>query len=104
MIFTATLNQMLFLFLLIAIGYILAKLNIVPEKTENTLSKLENYIFLPALILGNFISNFTIDKLNNYKSLIIGSIVVEIFVIAISNISCRAYAEFYAVIFIIVNR
>lgn len=93
MIFTATLNQMLFLFLLIAIGYILAKLNLVPEKTENTLSKLENYIFLPALILGNFISNFTIDKLNNYKSLIIGSIVVEIFVIAISFLVSRAVTK-----------
>lgn len=93
MIFTATLNQMLFLFLLIAIGYILAKLNLVPEKTENTLSKLENYIFLPALILGNFISNFTVDKLNNYKSLIIGSIVVEIFVIAISFLVSRAVTK-----------
>lgn len=93
MIFTATLNQMLFLFLLIAIGYVLAKLNLVPEKTENTLSKLENYIFLPALILGNFISNFTIDKLNNYKSLIIGSIVVEIFVIAISFLVSRAVTK-----------
>ena len=93
MIFTATLNQMLFLFLLIAIGYILAKLNLVPEKTENTLSKLENYIFLPALILGNFISNFTIDKLNNYKSLIIGSIVVEIFVVAISFLVSRAVTK-----------
>lgn len=93
MIFTATLNQMLFLFLLIAIGYVLAKLNLVPEKTENTLSKLENYIFLPALILGNFISNFTVDKLNNYKSLIIGSVVVEIFVIAISFLVSRAVTK-----------
>ena len=84
MIFNATLSQMLFLFLLIIIGYILAKLKLVPDNSERVLSKLENYLFLPALILGTFITNFTVEKLSVAKDLLIGSIIIEAVVIFIS--------------------
>ncbi len=84
MIFNATLSQMLFLFLLIIIGYILAKLKLVPDNSERVLSKLENYLFLPALILGTFITNFTVEKLSVAKDLLVGSIIIEAVVIFIS--------------------
>ncbi|MBQ7075794.1 MAG: AEC family transporter [Clostridia bacterium] len=84
MIFNATLSQMLFLFLLIIIGYILVKLKLVPDNSERVLSKLENYLFLPALILGTFITNFTVEKLSVAKDLLIGSIIIEAVVIFIS--------------------
>ena len=59
----ATVGQMLVLFLLIAMGYLLAKLKVVPENSDTVLSKLENYLFVPALVLGTFASNFTLEKL-----------------------------------------
>ena len=63
MIFLSTLNQMAFLFLLIVIGYILSRTGAVPHDTERTLSKLENAIFIPALVMGTFMQNFTLEKL-----------------------------------------
>lgn len=84
MLFTSTLSQMLFLFLLISIGYFLAKTGLVPENSETVLSKLENYIFLPALVMSTFISNFTTEKLSSLGGLFIASVVLEAIVIPVS--------------------
>ncbi len=62
-LFFSTLNQMAFLFLLIVIGYIVARLGAVPENASTVLSKLENNIFIPALVLGTFMENFTLARL-----------------------------------------
>ena len=68
MILSATLEQMAFLFSLIFIGYALMKANVLPDNASAVLSKLENYIFLPALVLDIFISNFSVSKLEtSYK-------------------------------------
>lgn len=80
---------MAFLFSLIAIGYILAKLDVIPKNTESVLSKLENFIFMPALVMGTFIKNFTLDNIKNYSTLLLGSVVVELAVIALSMIVVR---------------
>ncbi len=62
-LFFSTLNQMAFLFLLIVIGYIVARLGAVPENASAVLSKLENNIFIPALVLDTFMENFTLARL-----------------------------------------
>ncbi len=62
-IFAATLNQICFLFGFIVIGYILVKLKILPDNSATVLSKLENTIFIPALVMGTFIENFTIERI-----------------------------------------
>ena len=59
----ATIGQMLVLFSLIAMGFIVSKLKIVPDNADTVLSKLENSLFVPALVLGTFASNFTVEKL-----------------------------------------
>lgn len=84
MIIETTFSQMAFLFLLIAIGYILAKFKLVPDSTEGALSKLENYVFIPALVMGTFMNNFTIDKIASAKDVLIGSILIEVVVICVS--------------------
>ena len=63
-VFTATLNQTSFLLLFIALGYVLSKWKYIPDNTPAALSKLENYIFIPVLVLGTFIDNFTVQKLS----------------------------------------
>ena len=60
----ATSGQMVVLFLLIAMGFIIAKLKVVPDNSDAVLSKLENNLFVPALVLGTFVSNFTVEKLS----------------------------------------
>ncbi len=83
-LFSATLNQMAFLFTFIIIGYILSKLKVVQENSEAVLSRLENYVFIPALVLGTFINNFTAEKLSTSWKLILGCFVLEAIVIGVS--------------------
>ncbi len=54
-IFASTLNQTAFLFSFIIIGYFLAKWKVLPDNSSVVLSKLENTVFIPALVMGTFI-------------------------------------------------
>ena len=62
-VFATTLNQIAFLFGFIVIGFILVKIKVLPENSAAVLSKLENTIFIPALVMGTFIENFTIERI-----------------------------------------
>ena len=58
-----SLSQMAVLGLFIIIGFAVAKLGVVDTGASKVLSKLENTVFIPALVMGTFISNFTVKKL-----------------------------------------
>lgn len=60
-----TLNQMAFLFSLILIGYLLTKSKILSPDAAGILSKLESWVFIPALVAGTFLSGFTVAKLSS---------------------------------------
>ena len=60
----ATTGQMLVLFSYIFLGFLLAKLKTVPDNSATVLSKLENNLFVPALVLGTFAGNFRVEKLS----------------------------------------
>lgn len=62
-ILITTLSQMLVLFLLIFLGFFLVKLKALPDNSSVVLSKLENNLFVPALVLGTFVENFTVKKM-----------------------------------------
>ncbi|MBQ8387655.1 MAG: AEC family transporter [Clostridia bacterium] len=62
-IFIPTLNQMGLLFLFIIIGYILAKWKFIPENSASVLSKLENFVLIPASVLATFMRQFTVSNL-----------------------------------------
>lgn len=69
-LFLATGNQMIFLFLLILIGFCLSKFGVLPDGTSKVLALLENNVFIPALVAGTFISNFTVEKIQTAGVLI----------------------------------
>ncbi len=75
-IFFSSLNQMAFLFLLIAVGFALVKLRVVASDASRVLAKLENTVFIPALVLGTFMENFTADKLASSGRLLLVSAAV----------------------------
>ena len=76
-VFATTLNQIAFLFGFIVIGYILVKLKVLPENSAMVLSKLENAVFIPALVMGTFIENFTIERIGAaWKLLSVSFIIV----------------------------
>lgn len=83
-LFVATSNQMIYLFALILIGYILAKIKVLPDGTSKVLAVLENNVFIPALVAGTFISNFTMEKLKTSGGLFAFSFVWMIFLIPFS--------------------
>lgn len=72
----ATVGQMLVLFSLIIFGYVLAKMKVVPDNSAIVLSKLENNLFVPALVLGTFVGNFTFEKLGTAWTLFLISFVI----------------------------
>ncbi|MBR2312816.1 MAG: AEC family transporter [Clostridia bacterium] len=89
-VFLSTLNQIAFLFTLIAAGYILAKLGILPEGAAKVLAKLENTIFIPALVLGTFIENFTVERLASAWKLLVVSTAIAIVMIPVSILVSKA--------------
>lgn len=88
-VFTATLNQTAFLMLFIALGYILIKWKLIPENSHTVLSKLENYVFVPALVLGTFMDKFTVETLSTTGSLLLGSLGLALIAIALSLVCVR---------------
>lgn len=88
-IFLSTLNQLAFLFSLIVAGYVISKLKVVGSSAAGTLSKLENTLFIPALVLGTFIDNFTVESLSSAWKILLISFLVAIVFIILSIITSR---------------
>ena len=88
-LFLPTLNQMVYLFAFIIVGYIIAKLKVVPRGSAGVLAKLENNLFIPALVMQTFIQNFTVANLGvTWKLLVFGGI-VDAVVIPLSILSSK---------------
>ena len=64
-LFSPILNQMVYLFAFIIIGYVLVKIKALHGEACATLSKLESKLFIPALVLSTFMNNFTVEKLGS---------------------------------------
>jgi len=75
-IFLSTLNQITVLFIFIIIGFILSKFNLIPDNSSTVLSKLENIIFIPALVLGTFMTNFTVNSFKKTGKLFLVSFII----------------------------
>lgn len=75
-IFLPTLSQMAFLFLLIAVGFILVKTRAVGENGASVLAKLENTVFIPALVLRTFVENFTVERLGKSWTLFVSAFIL----------------------------
>lgn len=80
-VFGATLSPMLVMFCYMLIGFIANKCKLVPDNTASILSKLENYFFVPALIINTFMKYCTVQSIAKEYRLILYSF--GIFVIAI---------------------
>ena len=61
----STLSRLAFLFSFILLGYVLTKIKAIPESSDGILSKLENNLFAPCLVMGTFIKEFTVKTLTN---------------------------------------
>lgn len=92
-VFLSTLNQMAYLFTLIIAGYILVKTKAVSSNTAGVLSKLENNLFIPCLVVSTFANNFTLEKLNTAGNFfLIGGFVI-LLSIPLAIIISRIYTK-----------
>ncbi len=88
-----TVNQMIFLFAFILLGFALAKTKRLPREAAAILSKLENMIFIPALVMGTFLKNFTKDTFSSAWKILLFSFVLELLVIFMTIPICKLCAK-----------
>ena len=82
-IFNLTLTQMLMIFTLIIIGFIIRKKNIVGEEAVRVLSRVETYAIVPALNFNNFMEKCTVENFVTYYPLMfygLGIITVSVLI------------------------
>lgn len=87
--FISTLNQTAFLFGFIVIGYILMKCRLLPENSSAVLSKLENILFIPALVMETFITNFTVERILSTWKLLLFSFMIAFIMIPLAILISR---------------
>ena len=88
-LFLSTLNQMGVLAMFMVIGFVVAKLGIVDKGSTALLSKLENNVFLPALVLYTFMANLNAASLSESWKLLLFSLIAELIIIPIAITSAR---------------
>jgi len=70
-VFSLTLNQMLVMFILIILGFLLRKGKILPKDSALTLSRLETYLLVPALNLSSMMTNCSVQNFKDNAILIL---------------------------------
>ena len=83
-VFSSTLNQTAFLFCFIIFGWAIAKGGVLQQNSVRVLSTLENNLFIPALVMGTFIENFTTDRLGEMWRFMAISVAIELCVIPLA--------------------
>lgn len=92
-VFNLTLEQMLMLFLLILMGFFLRKKKIIPDDTFSVLSKLETFVFVPALSLFNMMTNCNTKTFAENSSLILYGLICVLILIIISYPISRLFVR-----------
>ena len=100
-ILTTTLGQMFVLFALIFIGFFLTKIKIMTSESATILSRLENNLLLPALVMSTFVENFTIKTIGSaWKILLISTAIgIVMILLAIVVSKCCSKDKFIQNIF-----
>ncbi len=91
--FLTTLSQISYLFLLIGAGFSIMKLCKLPTVATNVLSKLVSTLFMPALILTNFMENFTVARLSSAWPYALAGVIVVTLSIAFALVISRFSAK-----------
>ncbi len=91
--FKATLTPMLVLFLCMVIGFVLKKKALTPDNTATVLSKLENYVLVPALIINTFMKYCTVASIKEQYTLILYCLLALTIAVVIALFLSRFFAD-----------
>jgi len=86
-IFSATVKQLIVLFIFIITGFVLKRLKLLPDSTASVLSKLETWVLVPALTLNTFMTKCTPDALAERWRSILFSMVLSVLAVLIANLT-----------------
>ena len=95
-LFLPIFTQMLVLFAFIAIGFLLAKFKVVPANANAVLSKLENFIFVPALVMGTFITNCTTENISTLWKVLLFSVILLVVLMLLSFLAAKAVGAIFS--------
>ncbi len=91
--FLATLSPMLVMFACMIIGFVLKKKRITPDNTDAVISKLENYILVPALILSTFMNYCTVESIREQSVLFLYSAIGLVVALCIALLLSRLFVK-----------
>ena len=91
--FLTTLSQISFLFILIGAGFVIMKVCKFPDMATNVLSKLVSTLFMPALILTNFMENFTVARISSAWPYALAGVIVVTLSVAFATVVSRFSAK-----------
>lgn len=92
-VFSVTLSSMLIIFLYLVIGFMLSKAKLVPENTATVLSKLENYVFVPALVINTFSTQCSVGSFKKYYTIIFYSTIALACAFLISMLLAKHFSK-----------
>ncbi len=92
-IFNLTLRQMLMMFSLILVGFLLRKTSKLPENSGTVMAKLETFIFVPALSLFNQMTKCTVETFTKNANLILYGLAIVLFSILLSYPLSRCFVR-----------
>lgn len=92
-VFSATMSQMLVLFIFMAVGFFFNKKNLLPKDDSTVLSKLETYIFVPCLVFNTFYKYCTVENFTaKWNYLVYGAIIMAVS-LPIGIVLARVFAK-----------
>ena len=94
-VFVLTVNQMLVIFIFMLIGYLLRKKNVVEANAYANLSKMEMFIFMPALSLSTQMTQCTVENLKENSILIIYGGITIISAVIIAGFLSKLFVPNY---------
>ena len=91
--FQATLSPMLVMFLCIVTGFVLNKKKLCPANTATVLSKLENNVLIPALVINTFMKYCTVASLREQYKLVLYCVIAVLIAIALAYPLSRLFEK-----------
>ncbi len=92
-VFVATLNQMLVLFLFLALGFFLNRQLLLPVTSSTVLSKLETYLFVPCLIFSVFYKYCNVENFKAKWTYMLYGLVIMAVSLLIAVFLAKAFAK-----------
>lgn len=92
-IFNLTLQQMLLMFSLILVGFLLRKKSLLPENAGTVMAKLESFLFIPALQLSNQLAKCTVTTFMENGPLVLLGLVITLIAILLSFPLARCFVK-----------